>query len=799
MEILRQHQLNIMLVLMGVCMILPLLTMSNTTLSRGRRHALFLIEVRAFLLLLFDRFAHLFRGDPSTLGYYMVRISNFALFAMIPAIHYTFSLYLTDLFFTDQQEKQKLPKRIRFVRILTMIGEGLVILSQFTGLYYTFDANNCYQRGEYFWISYIIPYLMLIVQLSVIFQYSQRIRPLLRTSLLLFEGIMIIASVIQVFAYGLSLINMSIIIGVALLYVFAHLDLNNALVEANRHEIEILQEEQKNMQLMLEQTTSAIATAIDAKDQYTHGHSKRVAEYSVKIAKLAGKDEKECSEIYFAALLHDVGKIGVPDTIITKEGRLTDEEFAAIKKHPSIGNQILSGISISPYLSIGANYHHERYDGRGYPEGLKGEDIPESARIIAVADAYDAMTSRRSYRDPLPQHIVREEIVKGLGTQFDPIFGGLMLHLIDQDEEYQMVERDELKELAGKDRLICGEYRDSISDGIRVTSVMTTIQFIAEQNADDLSIDHIPTLLLFDSLDGRVHADDKLREKMVYFEYGSIRLDGSYECTGARKMQFTCKEIRQLSEEERLASFAEGVQFQIDAVRYEDHMQIKILSRSRLIEFIIALPDSTRFSYIGLTGEHCIIRDVDIVRAGEEIGADVIPRIAEKISYIKDQPVGDIPSIQIDAWRSGATAGFPVRDGMTLSLHTMSLPTARLIWHCPFIVLFWAEDRQVNGAGYRELALIRLDGESWDSDDNVDNTTFCEKTEEFRTWDTWKAQNKEGRDCEVHFERHENTVIVTCSLGGIRIRNVTEVHDEVGEIYAALTGDQCALSDIRIH
>ena len=105
----------------------------------------------------------------------------------------------------------------------------------------------------------------------------------------------------------------------------------------------------------------------------------------------------------------------------------------------------------------------------------------------------------------------------------------------------------------------------------------------------------------------------------------------------------------------------------------------------------------------------------------------------------------------------------------------------------------------MNGAGYRELALIRLDGESWDSDDNVDNTTFCEKTEEFRTWDTWKAQNKEGRDCEVHFERHENTVIVTCSLGGIRIRNVTEVHDEVGEIYAALTGDQCALSDIRIH
>ena len=798
MEFLRQHQLNIMLVLMGVCMILPILTLSNKALSLRRRHALVLIEVRAFLLLMFDRFAYLYRGDPSTLGFYMVRISNFAVFALIPVIHYTFSLYLTELFFTEQKETKKLPKRVHLVHILTLVGEGLVILSQFTGLYYTFDANNCYQRGDFFWISYIVPYLILVVQLSVILQYKRRTRPLLWISLLLFEGLLIVSSVLQVFTYGLSLINMSVIIGVAILYVFAHFDLNNALEEATRHEIEILQEEQRKIQLMLKQTTSAIATAIDAKDKYTHGHSRRVAEYSVKIAKLAGKDEKECSEIYLAALLHDVGKIGVPDSIITKEGRLTDEEFAAIKKHPVIGKQILFGISISPYLCIGANYHHERYDGKGYPEGLKGEDIPESARIIAVADAYDAMTSRRSYRDPLPQHIVREEIAKGLGTQFDPEFGRLMLHLIDLDEEYQMVEREEMKELAGTGKLICGEYRDTISDGIHITSAMTTIQFIAEQDEDDLSIEHIPTLLLFDSLDGRVHADDKLREKMVYFEYGSIRLDGSYECIGARKMQITVKQIRQLSEEERLASYTAGVQFQIDAVRYEDHMQISILSRSRLIEFIIALPDSTRFSYIGLTGKHCIIRDIDIVRAKEEIGAGVIPRIAEKISYIQDQPVGDIPNIQIDAWRSGATVGIPVRDGMTFSFHTMSLPTARLIWHCPFIVLFWADDCQVNGTGYRELALIRLDGESWDSDENVDNTTYCDKTEAFKTWDTWKAQNKEGMDCRAHFERRGNTVIVTCILGGIRIRNVTEVHDAVEEIYAALTGDQCALSNIRI-
>ena len=111
--------------------------------------------------------------------------------------------------------------------------------------------------------------------------------------------------------------------------------------------------------------------------------------------------------------MHDVGKIGIPLNIINKEGKLTDEEYEIIKKHPVIGVEILSGISEYPYLSIAAHYHHERYNGRGYPRGLKGEDIPEIARIVAVADAYDAMTSKRSYRESIPQSKVREEIIKG--------------------------------------------------------------------------------------------------------------------------------------------------------------------------------------------------------------------------------------------------------------------------------------------------------------------------------------------------------------------------------------------------
>ena len=199
-------------------------------------------------------------------------------------------------------------------------------------------------------------------------------------------------------------------------------------------------EKQKNTQRMFEQTVTALVNAIDANDVYTHGHSKRVAEYSRSIAKFCGKSKTECDEIYQIAYLHDIGKIGISENIINKHGKLTDEEFEVIKQHPVLGAQILESVDEYPNLIVGAKHHHERYDGKGYPDHLMGEDIPEVARIISVADAYDAMTSKRSYRDALPQHIVREELVKGSGTQFDPNFARIIIHLIDMDTEYKMRE-----------------------------------------------------------------------------------------------------------------------------------------------------------------------------------------------------------------------------------------------------------------------------------------------------------------------------------------------------------------------
>ncbi len=183
-----------------------------------------------------------------------------------------------------------------------------------------------------------------------------------------------------------------------------------------------------------------LAKTIDAKDAYTNGHSERVAAYSREIAKRYGYDEDRQEEIYMMGLLHDVGKIGVPDTVINKPGKLTDEEYAQIKRHPVEGAKILETITEMPKLVTGARWHHERFDGRGYPDGLKGEEIPEEARIIAVADAYDAMTSNRSYRGIIPQDHVRSEIEKGMETQFDPRFAGIMLDMISEDTEYTMHE-----------------------------------------------------------------------------------------------------------------------------------------------------------------------------------------------------------------------------------------------------------------------------------------------------------------------------------------------------------------------
>ena len=206
-----------------------------------------------------------------------------------------------------------------------------------------------------------------------------------------------------------------------------------------RLSFEVDRKTRENQSLLID-VVKSLADAIDAKDTCTNGHSDRVAEYAREIARRTGYSVKAQEDIYIMGLLHDVGKIGVPDAVINKPCELSEEEFEIIRNHPVMGARILRNIKEMPKLATGARWHHERYDGSGYPDGLKGNSIPEEARIIAVADAYDAMTSCRSYRRPLSQAAARKELEEKRGTQFDPHFADIMLGMIDEDKDFTMRE-----------------------------------------------------------------------------------------------------------------------------------------------------------------------------------------------------------------------------------------------------------------------------------------------------------------------------------------------------------------------
>ena len=177
-----------------------------------------------------------------------------------------------------------------------------------------------------------------------------------------------------------------------------------------------------------------LANTIDAKDKYTNGHSLRVSIYATKLAQAMGWDESKVFLLRYEALLHDIGKIGVPDTILNKPSRLTEEEFELVKSHTVVGSDILKKMIVLPGASDVARHHHERYDGRGYPDGLSGSDIPINARIVCVADAYDAMNSNRVYRKALNPVSIRAELIGGRGAQFDPELLDTFVALFDAGE-----------------------------------------------------------------------------------------------------------------------------------------------------------------------------------------------------------------------------------------------------------------------------------------------------------------------------------------------------------------------------
>lgn len=201
-----------------------------------------------------------------------------------------------------------------------------------------------------------------------------------------------------------------------------------------RKRLRNMQAKQKETERFLDQVISSFAKAIDLKDHYTSGHSSRVAQYSRQIALAMGWSKERADNLYRVAMLHDVGKVVIPETVLNKRGPLTDEEYAKMKEHTDIGSSILQEISLFPMIAIGARSHHERYDGKGYGHHLKGEEIPLEARIIAVADTFDAMNSTRVYRPHMSKEKIISELKKARNTQLDGAIADVLLELIAKGE-----------------------------------------------------------------------------------------------------------------------------------------------------------------------------------------------------------------------------------------------------------------------------------------------------------------------------------------------------------------------------
>ena len=317
-------------------------------------------------------------------------------------------------------EIRKPAKIIGTMAVAHIIIETVMLL--FGGIFYI-TPDGIYHRGSFYFI-YVIMYLIsylytLIIVILINRGYKSRdIGTVILIVVTVFAGL--IPSIID---GSIRTAYLCVTILILLEYMYFE-----GLYEQDMQKKISDHNEDMNRELI-----KTLSYTLEAKDVYTKGHSMRVAEYTKILASNMGFDEETIEKLHFAATLHDIGKIGIPDTVLNKPGRLTDREFNIIKMHTTIGADILKNIDTIKYASIIARHHHERYDGKGYPDGLSGEDIPLEARIVAVADTYDAMTSKRVYRrKTLPDDVIREEFSKNKGKQFDPEMVDLFLKLFDE-------------------------------------------------------------------------------------------------------------------------------------------------------------------------------------------------------------------------------------------------------------------------------------------------------------------------------------------------------------------------------
>ena len=365
----------------------------------------------------------------------------------------------------------------------------------------------------------------------------------------------------------------------------------------------------------------------------------------------------------------------------------------------------------------------------------------------------------------------------------------IMIRILDDDARSESLTGTQPGEVI-ETEIDCREYRSGITSGILIDGLTTSISFNyvpQKKNPEDFSS---PSIIVFDSYDRRVHNNYKSIDAYKYMEYGELWFDGHSISTAARNMEVVLDDIEDIS------GWPEGKHV-IYATKYEDHVKISMTDGSHDMDVTIALPDSSKYASIAITGENCHISDITVDKNDIETTEGDVERIAEKVSYI-DHMESDIPNVQVDRHRSAYTNGIELKESMSVAFHTMSLPASNLVWHCPYVVLFYSEDGTVGGQGYKEYALIHLNGEIDKSEMYAHNSFSMKRESEFPGWDSWKSINKQGMECEVFFRQKGNTVTLKTKNLGVVIQNTTTIVDGGDKVYAALTGDMVALTDIRI-
>lgn len=312
----------------------------------------------------------------------------------------------------------------RYRVLYDIVNGALVVYMVVAGVLFLLNIRDIF---DCIMVNYVLIFLgiILIIVTTAIDLSKGRLREysfsIAGIGLVLLAGVIeLILSRIRPFYAAGFLMSVSLILMLILSTVQGLKDLVSGYRERELHQSE-----------MTLRTIRTVAGTIDAKDEYTGGHSVRVAEYASRLAAALGMSDEECRNIHYIGLMHDIGKIGVPDVILNKNGKLVQDEFSLMKLHTTIGCEIIGDIDSVNGLKDGVLYHHERYDGKGYPFGLKGEDIPLVARILCLADSYDAMTSNRVYRKRLNDDEVRREIIDCAGKQFDPALAEIFLGLLE--------------------------------------------------------------------------------------------------------------------------------------------------------------------------------------------------------------------------------------------------------------------------------------------------------------------------------------------------------------------------------